>query len=320
MVDTVLDRSVALGYGNVGLLARRRLPGWPADPPRMDGAVVLVTGAASGLGLASAIGFAQLGATVHVLARSGQRASEAVARLAAAVPDADVRGASCDVSSLRSIRDFAGEFAAAEPRLDLLVNNAGVMPDERTTSADGHELMFATHVLAPLALTTLLSGPLGASKPSRVINVSSGGMYTEALPAGDWESEQISYSPKRLYARTKREEIVITELMAERLRGRGVIVHGMHPGWADTEGVRHWMPVFRAVTRPIIRTPGQGADTIVWLGAAAEPLSRTGLFWHDRRPRPTHYRLGASPDSDEDRGALWRYCLQALGKAGIPGL
>jgi dehydrogenase/reductase SDR family member 12 len=306
LIDTALDRSIALGYGSVGLEARRRLPGWPADPPRMDGAVVLVTGAASGLGLASARGFARLGATVHALARDEARAGQSVGQ-----PEG------CDVSDLGALRAFAEDFARREPRLDLLVNNAGVMPDERTRSPDGHELTFATHVLAPLALTMLLAEQLGRGAPGRVINVSSGGMYGQALPAGDWESERIAYSPKRLYARTKREQIVITELMAERLRGRGVVVHAMHPGWVDTEGVRRWMPVFRRITRPIIRTPDQGADTIVWLGAAPEPAERTGLFWHDRMPRPTHYRLGASPDSGGDRQALWRYCVEALAAAGI---
>ena len=320
MVDTLLDRSIALGYGRVGLVARRRLPGWPADPPRMDGAVVLVTGAAAGLGLACAQEFARLGARVHALARTEERAGEAVERIIAVVPGADARPASCDVSDLRALRVFAEELAEHEPRLHVLVNNAGVMPEDRSHSPDGHELMFATHVLAPLALSALLATSLERGAPARVINVSSGGMYSQALPAGDWESEETAYSPKKLYARTKREEVVITELLAERLRGRGIVVHSTHPGWVDTEGVRRWMPVFRTVTRPIIRTPEEGADTIVWLGGAEEPLRRTGLFWHDRRPRPTHYRLGAGPDSQNDREALWRYCLDALADAGIDRL
>jgi dehydrogenase/reductase SDR family member 12 len=320
LVDTLLDRSIALGYGTVGLEARRRLPGWAADPPRMDGAAVLVTGAAGGLGLASALGFARLGATVHALARSERRAAEAVDRIAAEVAGADARRAVCDVSDLNALREFAEGFAEREPRLDVLVNNAGVMPGDRTLSPDGHELMFATHVLAPLALTTMLAKLLELSAPARVINVSSGGMYSQALPVGDWESEQTAYSPKKLYARTKREEVVVSEMLAERLRSRGVVVHAMHPGWADTEGVQRWMPVFRTVTAPIIRSPEEGADTIVWLGGAPEALERTGLFWHDRRPRPTYYRLGASPDSEPDREALWRYCLVALAEAGIDGL
>jgi dehydrogenase/reductase SDR family member 12 len=96
-----------------------------------------------------------------------------------------------------------------------------------------------------------------------------------------------------------------------------VVVHAMHPGWSDTEGIQRSMPGFRRLTRPILRSPEQGADTIVWLGAAPEPLTATGLFWHDRRRRPTHYRLGARPDSEADRAALWRYCELALAAAAI---
>jgi dehydrogenase/reductase SDR family member 12 len=320
VIDTVLDRSIALGYGRPGLLARRRLPGWPADPPRIEGRTVLVTGAASGLGLAAAAGFARLGARVHALARDESRAAQAVEQIIAAVPGADVIPGSCDVSDLEAVRCFGERFAASEMHLDVLVNNAGTMPAQRTRSADGHELAFATHVLAPLALTTVLARPLTRAAPSRVINVSSGGMYAQPLPAGDWESEEADYSPKRFYARTKREEVALTVLMAERLCERGVAVHAMHPGWSDTQGVRRWMPTFHTLTRPIIRTPEEGADTIVWLGAAPEPIAQTGLFWHDRRPRPTHYRLAASPDSEADRQELWRYCENALAAAGIAGL
>jgi NAD(P)-dependent dehydrogenase (short-subunit alcohol dehydrogenase family) len=313
-LDTLLDRTIAPGYGKPGLLVRRRLPDWPADPPRMDGATVVVTGAASGLGLASAIGFARLGPTVHAIARDERRAGEAVAQIVAAVSSADARPASCDVSSLRAIRAFAETFSA---RVDVLVNNAGVMPSKRSRSAEGHELMFATHVLAPIAL---LSALLERSTVGRVINVSSGGMYAQSLPVTDWESELSSYGPKKLYARTKREEVVITLCLAERLRPRGVVVHSMHPGWADTEGVRRWMPLFRAPTAPILRTPEEGADTIVWLGASPEAAESSGLFWHDRRPRPTHYRLGPGPESVADREALWRYCQAALAAAGITTL
>ena len=316
-VDTLLDRTVALGYGNLGLVIRRRLKDWPADPPRMDGKVVLVTGAASGIGLAASQGYARLGASVRAVGRDQARAEEAARQIITAVPGADVRPEVCDVSSLRELRAFAERFAAAEARLDVLVNNAGVMPDEREHSAEGHELMFATHVLAPFALIAMLSELLRASAPSRVINVSSGGMYDQSIPGDDLQSEQTSYGPKKLYARTKREEVVITEQWAQRLDGSGVVVHSMHPGWADTKGVREWMPVFRALTRPIIRSPEQGADTIVWLGSAPEPLRSNGKFWHDRRARPTHYLIGASPDSDQDRQKLWNLCESLLSQASI---
>jgi len=309
VIDTLLDRSIVLGYGSLGLEARRRLPGWPADPPRMDGRVVLVTGAGSGLGQAACIGFARLGASVRALGRDPERARAAADGVRAAVPGADVEPVACDVSSLDAIRDFA----AAEPRIDVLVNNAGVMPPERTRSADGHELMFATHVLAPFALIALLM----QTGPARVVNVSSGGMYTQAIPGRDLESGDDEYDPRTFYARTKREEVAISELWAQRLAGRGVSVHAMHPGWVDTEGLRRAMPAFHAVTRPVLRTAAQGADTIVWLGAAPEAAVGTGGFWADRRRRPDHYALGPAADSQADRRRLWDTCRSLVERAGI---
>jgi hypothetical protein len=86
----------------------------------------------------------------------------------------------------------------------------------------------------------------------------------------------------------------------------------MHPGWVDTKGVREWLPVFRALTRSIVRTPEEGADTIVWLGGAPEALRSTGQFWHDRRARPTHYMLGASDDDPRDRHRLWDVCQSLI--------
>lgn len=307
-IDTLLDRTIVLGYGDVGLRIRRHLPGWPADPPRMDGSVVLVTGAASGIGLAACQGFARLGARVLPVARDQSRAEDAAAQITEVVPGADVGPLGCDVSSTRALRALAERIRADEPRLDVLVNNAGTMPDQRQRSPEGHELMFATHVLGPFALTTWLRDLLAQSAPARVINVSSGGMYSQRLPAGDLQSEQSDYSPKKLYARTKREQVVITELWAQELAAQGVVVQAMHPGWVDTKGVRDWMPAFRAVTGPIIRSPEDGADTIVWLGAAPEALEHTGSFWHDRRARPTHYALGASEDDPRERRALWDLC------------
>lgn len=313
-VDTLLDRSIALGYGNVGLALRRRLPDWPADPPRMDGRVVLVTGAGAGIGLAAARAFAALGASVRAHGRSEQRAAEAARDIAAGIPGADVRPVAGDISRLAAMHAFVDHLKAEEPRLDVLVHNAGVMPPERTTTEDGVELTFATHVLAPFVLTTGLRPLLEASAPSRVILVSSGGAYGQQLPE-DPESTSDEYRPKTFYARTKRQQLVLTEQLAEVLRGTGVVVHAMHPGWVDTGGVRAAMPAFRKATRPILRDAEQGADTIVWLGGAPEPLESTGRFWSDRRVRPTHYRAGAGEDPPERRAELWRH-LEALAARG----
>jgi dehydrogenase/reductase SDR family member 12 len=309
VIDTILDRSVVLGYGDVGLKVRRRLPGWPADPPRLDGKVALVTGATSGIGLAAAAALARLGASVRALARSHDRAALAAARCRerAGIADADVRPAVCDVSSLGAMRDFARRFSDEEQALDVLVNNAGVMPAQRTYTPDGLELMFATHVLAPHVLTGRLLPLLQAAAPSRVINVTSGGQYGQRIPAGDLQSEYAKYAPRKLYARTKREELVLTVMWAERLRGTGVHVHAMHPGWADTPGIERSMPLFRSLSRPVMRTPDEGADTIAWLAGAPEAVSTSGLFWQDRHPRPPTYRLGPGPDDQATRQQLWDY-------------
>lgn len=278
----------------------------------MDGQVVLVTGATSGLGLAAAEGFARLGAGVRMLARDPERGERARAQVAAATGNSDVQVRLGDLSDLGSVRRFAEEFIAREERLDVLVNNAGVLPASRTLSADGIELTFATNVVGPFLLTELLLPLLRASAPARIVNVSSGGMYTRKLDVEDLQSTRGDFDGPAAYARTKRAEVVLTEMLAERLAGTGVVVHAMHPGWADTPGVQSSLPRFHALTRPLLRTPAQGADTIVWLGAAAEPAQSSGGFWHDRRERPTH-RVPWTRESPADRDALWAACEQLSG-------
>ena len=125
----------------------------------------------------------------------------------------------CDLSDLGDIRRFAREFLAREPWLDVLVNNAGVLPAERTVTADGLELTFATNVAAPFLLTKLLLGLLRSSAPSLIVNVTSGGMYTQRLHVDDLQMERGKFDGTVAYARTKRVEMVLTELWAERLAG-----------------------------------------------------------------------------------------------------
>jgi NAD(P)-dependent dehydrogenase (short-subunit alcohol dehydrogenase family) len=140
-----------------------------------------------------------------------------------------------------------------------------------------------------------------------VINVTSGGQYGQKAPATDIQSDHTRYGPKKLYARTKREQVVLTRQWAGRLEGTGVHVHAMHPGWADTKGVRQWLPVFRMLTGPFIRSPEEGADTIVWLGSTPAAIQSTGLLWQDRRPRPFVYRFGAGQDDAAAASRLWDY-------------
>jgi dehydrogenase/reductase SDR family protein 12 len=305
LLDTALNLSVVGGYTNVGYRIRSR--GWIALP-RMEGKVVLITGATSGLGLAAADGFARLGAAVWLAVRNRERGEVARARILEHLGEADVHLGLCDLSRMESVRRFAECFTAEAPRLDILVNNAGVLTQERECSADGIELTLATNVIGPFLLTQLLSPMLERSAPSRIVNVSSGGMYTQKLRSDDLQSEHGDFDGPTAYARTKRAEVVLTEMWAQRLAGTGVTVHAMHPGWADTPGVRSSLPRFYRATRPLLRSPQQGADTIVWLGAAAEPAETSGGFWHDRRRRPTHL-LPGTRETEDERDRLWAECV-----------
>ena len=311
-VDTVMDRSLVLGYTTIGLAVRRALPGWPADPlPRaLEGRHVLVTGASSGLGIATVDGVADLGATVHMLVRDEAKGTRVADTIRAARPGAELRLWRCDVSDLDDVRRFATEFAAEVDDLHAVVHNAGMMPPTRTESPQGHELSMAVHVLGPAVMTEALRGPLAGG---RVINVSSGGMYGQALRADDPGYLSGDYSPTTAYARSKRMQVEMAPLLGERWAPDAITVATMHPGWADTPGVQESLPRFRSITRPVLRDDAQGADTSVWL-AAVEPAPPTGKFWHDRVERPTSLLPSTRPSADV-RARAWAWLVEAAGLA-----
>ena len=311
-LDTALDRTVLPGYSKIGYWLRH--PAWEADDPRpgsMRGKVAVVTGGNSGLGKATAGSLARLGAAVHLVVRDLVKGREAVTDLRGEVPGAEVHLHRCDVSDLGSVQSFAAALPGSVDRVDVLVHNAGAMPTDRQLSADGHEVALATHVLGPLLMTELIRPLLAAARPSRVVLVSSGGMYAQRLPADDPEFLEGTYNGTTAYARTKRMQVALTPLMQERWAADGIAVHAMHPGWADTPGVVTSLPGFHKVMGPLLRDTGTGADTIVWL-AATEPAPGGGQFWHDRAPRPEHW-FGTKRSPDEDLQRLWTYALDATG-------
>jgi NAD(P)-dependent dehydrogenase (short-subunit alcohol dehydrogenase family) len=311
LLDSALDRTVIGGYTSLGYRARSR--GWSGPEPRLlRGRTVMVTGATSGVGLAAAEGFARLGATVWLVARTEARGEQARAAVLDRFGDSDVHVGLCDVSDLGSVRNFAGRFAAQAERLDILVNNAGALTEDRRVSADGIELTFATNVLGPFLLTNLLLPVLERRASARVINVSSGGMYTQRIRVDDLQSEQGEFDGAKAYARTKRAQVILTEIWAQRFAGHGAVVHAMHPGWVDTPGIQRSLPRFYRFSKPLLRTPAEGADTIVWLGAADEPGRTSGRFWHDRRPRPTHV-VPWTKETSQDRERLWTECVRLSG-------
>jgi NAD(P)-dependent dehydrogenase (short-subunit alcohol dehydrogenase family) len=310
-LDTLLDRAVVPGYSKLGYLVRRR--SWPDDDPRpgaLAGKRAVVTGASSGLGQETALGLARLGAAVHLLVRDESRGRAAADVILAEVPGAELHVEVCDVSDLADVRRAADDLAGRVPRLDVLVHNAGAMPAERTLSPEGHELTVALHVLGPVAMTERLR-PVLAGHDARVVLVSSGGMYTQRLPVHDPDYRRGDYKGAVAYARSKRMQVALTPLMHQRWSADGIAVHAMHPGWADTPGVASSLPLFRAVTGPLLRDARAGADTVVWL-SATQPAPRGGRFWHDRAERGTHYR-SSTRESTADRDRMWAWVLHAAG-------
>jgi NAD(P)-dependent dehydrogenase (short-subunit alcohol dehydrogenase family) len=313
--DALLDKTVVLSYTRLGYALRQGA--WDATDVDVDitGQVCLVTGATSGLGLATAESLARLGATVYMLGRSegkGRWAREGIVRR---VGNDSVHLEHADLSSLASVREFGARFLEREDRLDVLINNAGVLLSEREQSADGFELSFATNVLGPFLLTGLLIPLLEAGAPSRIINVSSGGMYTQKLDVEDLQFERQPFNGVTAYAQAKRAQVILTELWAEKLAGSGITVNAMHPGWADTKGVRTSIPRFHRLAKRALRTPEQGADTIIWLAVAESVASTSGRFWLDRRERVTHL-LPGTQSSARDRQRLWEECVRLSGLAG----
>ncbi|EFQ83170.1 oxidoreductase, short chain dehydrogenase/reductase family protein [Aeromicrobium marinum DSM 15272] len=310
-LDTALDKSLVLGYSRIGMALRRRW--WPADPEpgSLAGRHVVVTGGSGGLGRATATGLAALGATVHLVGRSGPRLAESAEAIRREVPAADLVEDVCDVSDLDAVRSYAADLTGRLDGLHALVHNAGVMPPERTVSAQGHESTLATHVLGPVLMTELLRPLLVAEESPRVVVVSSGGMYSAPLDTSisdDLEFRRGTYEGIRAYARTKRLQVTMAEELAARYDADGIAVHSMHPGWADTPGVSESMPRFARVAGPILRTAEQGADTIVWLAASERATDTTGQFWCDRRARPTYY-LPWQSDDPQARRSAWSQVL-----------
>jgi NAD(P)-dependent dehydrogenase (short-subunit alcohol dehydrogenase family) len=312
-LDALLEASVVGSFTAIGYEVRRRLYGWQ-DVATLDmtGRTVLITGGNSGLGLVTATALARIGAAVRIVARDAGKGARAVAELDA-LGRAPAGLYVADLSSLDDVRRLAREIRDRERRLDVLVHNAGALLAQRRESADGHEMTFATMVLGPFLLTHELLPLLRATPDgARVLWISSGGMYTQTLDVDALEMGPDGYSGTTAYARAKRAQVVLAEEWAKRLRDDRVAVHAMHPGWADTPGLETGLPGFRTVLGPVLRSPDQGADTIVWLAAAEHPGRVTGRFWLDRAPRSTS-KLVPSGATPRARAALWDRCERLSG-------
>ena len=179
----------------------------------------------------------------------------------------------------------------------------------RQLTREGFELTVATHVIGPFILTERLRTKLFQA---RVIFVSSGGMYTKRLNLETMLKTEGRYDGVSAYAMTKRAQVVLTELMAPTFVSSETVVHSMHPGWAATPGVADSLPGFSRFMRNRLRTPQEGADTIIWLAAATHVARSTGQFWFDRMAVP--YLLPATEEDAQTRAQLYDLCVAQLSR------
>lgn len=302
-VDAALEVSTVGGFSRLGYRSRRWLFEWDLRLPDMSGRVVLLTGATSGIGKVAALMLAEAGANLILVGRNEPRLAGIVGECRAlAAPGQRIDSIRADLTLLAQARDLVAAVRRMTNVVDVIVHNAGALTHQYTVTEEGFEVTFASQVLSQYLITSGLLPLLHAADHPRVITVSSGGMYAERLEPDSVQMSASEYDGVRAYARAKRAQVVMNEEWAR--HEPQIAFHSMHPGWADTPGVADALPGFRRVMGPVLRTPAQGADTIVWLAGAAPDDAPSGRFWLDRRPRTT-YRLPRTRPEPGAAARLW---------------
>jgi len=280
---------------------------------RMDGRVVVITGATSGIGTAAARALAGMGARVVIVARDAKRGAMTRADITGSTGNRDVEVALCDLASQREIRRLATELCDTLPRIDVLINNAGLTMAERRITEDGIETTLAVNHLAPFLLTNLLIDRLQSSAPARVVTVASDAHRGAVLDFDDLSAER-GYSGWPAYCRSKLANILFNLELARRLQGTGVTANCLHPGVVATglgRGGPLLIRVFQSVARPFLLHPDRGSETIVYLASSPDVKGASGGYYEKRR------RVEPSAAARDRRTAerLWRVSEELTGLA-----
>jgi retinol dehydrogenase 14 len=259
-----------------------------ADIPLLAGKSVLVTGGTGGIGKATAIGLAALGARVGITGRDQARTAAAAVSIRAATGNAAVDVFAADMSAQAEVRRLAAQVVGTYPRLDVLVNNVGGFWAHRHVTADGLEHTFALNHLAPFLLTNLLLDRLTASAPARIVTVSSGAQARGRIDFDDLQGER-NYSGQRAYSQSKLANVMFTYELARRLEGTGVTATVLHPGVVRTsfgaeDQAAHFAVLIR-MARPFMKTAAQGAVTPVYLACSPQVEGVTGRYFANRKPK-----------------------------------
>lgn len=256
----------------------------------MQGKTVVITGGNTGIGKATAIALAKRGADVIFTSRNAEKGERAKAEIEAAA-GRPVRLELLDLASFPSIRSFAARVLDSTPRIDVLVNNAGLILDRRETTAEGFEAMFGVNHLGHFLLTDLLLPRIRESAPARIVVVASDAHY-RAKDGLDWDDLMSTrrFRGFDVYSKSKLANVMFARELARRLEGTGVTVNAVHPGVVATEfagkddakGPIGW---FFRLARPFLRTPEEGADTVIFAASSPEIEGRTGRYFADRKDK-----------------------------------
>src|SRR5438067_6932521 len=287
------------------------------DATLMVGKTVLVTGGTGGIGKATALGLARLGARVGITGRDMTRAEAAAADIRAAANNAAVDVFAADLSSQAEVRRLARDVLDKYPRLDVLVNNVGGFSSHRHLTADRLEHTFALNHLAPFLLTSLLLDRLKASAPARIVTVASGAHTLGRLNFDDLQGE-LKYSGQRAYNASKLANVMFTYELARRLQGSGVTATALHPGVVRTAfGAEDQSALFTLMLplmRPFMKTTAQGAATSIYLASSPKEEGVTGRYFPNSKPRKS---IKSSYDSAAAR-RLWQRSAELVGLSTRP--
>ena len=264
--------------------------------PDMQGKTVVVTGGNSGIGFETATALAGMGARVVVTARNADKGRAAVAAVTHRLGgEAQVQLVVFDLADLSSVRRGAAEILEQAPRIDVLVNNAGLVLSERSETVDGFEATFATNHLGPFLLTNLLLDRIRASSPARIVNVASTAHSAarKGIPFDDLQSEK-KYATMRIYGQSKLANILFTQELARRLDGTGVTANSLHPGTVRTgyggDGDARGLLAFGIkISSPFFLSPAKGARTSVYLASDPAVAGVSGEYFvkcKARQPKP----------------------------------
>lgn len=269
-----------------------------------SGKSFMITGGNSGIGKCMAQQVAKRGGIVHLVCRNPKTAKETQEEIQKNTGNMNIHVHSLDLSNSRSVIEFGKKFSESEATLNVLINNAGCMVNNREVDENGLEKNFATNTLGTHLLTQSLIPLLSKSDKPRVVIVSSGGMLVQKLNSSDLQFEKMKpFDGTMAYAQNKRQQIIMTEQYA--LHYPNIHFSAMHPGWADTPAVRSSMPDFYEKMKDRLRTAEQGADTAVWLAISEAAIKQpSGLFFQDRKAVSTHLPLAWTRSSKEEEKEL----------------